>query len=190
MAAVTVLLSGCVSHMVSGGKNPALAGQVPEGTNYSVQKQYLPTVKPFPLKIANREALYDKTLKDSLEQYFQKRGDFPEVKFMVRPAMPLMDDGFSGGYLAFRWDYNFEADVMLTDWENTSDLIFEFTAKTAVSATTKTPIGGSPDTMRIINTVNEIGNNNLAADIVGKLEARRGEIEKLAARYSSWKSNR
>jgi len=188
-AALSISLGGCVSSMVSGGKHPDLVGQIQNGEQYTPGKIALPTpVKQLPLKF-NRSDL-PKELKDALDPYFQVRGDYPSILIKPNNFMPEMDDGFSGGYMAFRWDYNYGADVTMNDWEDKSDLLFEFAAKSHLVITSKTEIGASPDTTGMITKGQLIGYNNLASDILAQLEARRAEIERLANKYARWKSNK
>lgn len=185
--------TGLINSTISGGQNPGLPSQVPMGESISAQRQSFTTTKPFPLKIVNMELMsaLSKDMKLELEQYFVKRGDYPEINIQIRPAMPEMDNGFSGGYHAFTWKYNYEADLTIKDWENPTDIIFDYSTRTIqVVASTKAPIGATPDVMGIMKRINDIGYHNLAVDIVSQLDARRAEIEKMASRFTAWKSGR
>lgn len=185
--------AGIINSTISGGQNPGLPSQVPMGESISAQKLSFTTTKPFPLKIVNLELMnaYSKELKTTLEQYFVKRGDYPEINIQIRPPMPEMDNGFSGGYHAFQWKYAYEADATIKDWENPSDIILEMSTKPInIVASSKIPIGGSFDVVNIMKRVGDIGYHNMAVDMISQLDARRAEIEKMANRYSSWKNNR
>lgn len=185
--------AGMIESTISGGQNPGLPSQVPMGESINAQRQSFNTSKPFPLKIVNMELItaLSKEMKTELEQYFVKRGDFPEINIQVRPGMPEMDNGFSGGYHAFTWKTDYEADVTIKDWENPTDVILEFSTKPIqVTASSKARIGGTPDVMGIMKRYNDVGYHNLAVDIVNQLDSRRAEIDKMAARFTAWKSNR
>ncbi len=192
----TFLFGGCVglvNSTISGGQNPNLPNQIQMGENISAGRLNYTTTKPFPLKVLNMEviSMYSKEMKAELETYFEKRGDFPEINIQIRPASPEMDNGFSGGYHAFLWKFNYEAEIILKDWETPSDIVLELSTKPIqIVASSKIPIGGSFDVLGIMKRAGTIGYHNLAVDIVSQLDSRRAEIDKLAKRFSSWKNSK
>ncbi len=188
--AAVLLMTGCASSMISGGDEPGIVNRIPNGDVVSPQKRSLSQFKPFPLKIANRATL-PKELKEALDPFFQTRGDYPVFDVKVNYAIPSSSSGFSGGYLGFAWNSTYEAEVIMNDWEEKSDLVFEFKSAAKVQASSKHEIGsGSGNVTQIMKDMGDVGYNNLAADVLSQLDARRPELDKLAKRFASWKNTR
>lgn len=196
---VSLFLASCVP--ITSGDQTLLAS-VPMGVNVSPPLRPFPVASKFPLKIAydswgninTAAGVY--RVDDAVERlktYFQTEGDYPiaDLRVVIRRVKSshgMSIEGPGTGLSAMRLETGWDITLAVTDWDDRTRAAFEVAASGEAVATKKHEVGKDSDTEQFVRGAPDRALRNVLAELIAKLDARRGDLEALNSRYTAFRA--